>query len=248
MQIRKTFCSVAETIASFDLVVAVLHTKSDLDQRGKFVSQRKAFADLRTVAAHVGLAPCSVSAVLNGTQASLAIPQHTKDRVLRAAAELNYRPNLSARSLRTKRSHLVAVVSDNFGRPAVGHMISRLESLFRQRGYLLALGTISHQSEWLGLSAQLRQRGIEGVVAVGVRAPRELQLPTVTVHLGTGRIPDAVINDSEFLAELADSTVEAILSKIEVKQGPRTTSVVPGRSNAAYGAIGRRPANAPSFA
>ena len=53
---------------------------------------------LKTVAERVGLAPCSVSAILNNTEASRAIPQRTKDRVYRAASELNYRPNYWARS------------------------------------------------------------------------------------------------------------------------------------------------------
>ena len=44
---------------------------------------------LRTVADRVGLAPCSVSAILNNSAAALSIPQHTKERVLRAAAFLN---------------------------------------------------------------------------------------------------------------------------------------------------------------
>ncbi len=67
------------------------------------MSEKKSAVNLRTVAARVGLAPCSVSAVLNSTPASFSIPQHTKDRVFRAAAELNYQPNFSARSLRTKQ-------------------------------------------------------------------------------------------------------------------------------------------------
>lgn len=189
------------------------------------MSQQKRFANLRTVAKHVGLAPCSVSAVLNQTPASLAIPQHTKDRVFRAAAELNYSPNLSARSLRTKRSHIVAVVSNAFGRPEVGEMISSLELGFRRRGYLLALGTLADPSEWPALSAQLRQRGIEGVVAVGVRLPRELRLPSVTVQLGTGQLSETA-NDSEWLADLAESAVQAVLSKIETNTGSRTTRIV----------------------
>jgi DNA-binding LacI/PurR family transcriptional regulator len=66
---------------------------------------------LRTVAESVGLAPCSVSAILNNSAAGMSIPQHTKDRVLRAANQLNYRPNYSARSLRSKRTYTVALLA-----------------------------------------------------------------------------------------------------------------------------------------
>jgi len=63
--------------------------------------QERITVTLRTVAEKVGLAPCSVSAVLNNSPAAAAIPQRTKNRILRAARQLNYRPNFSARSLRT---------------------------------------------------------------------------------------------------------------------------------------------------
>ncbi len=70
---------------------------------------------LRTVAEYVGLAPCSVSAVLNNSAAGMSIPQQTKDRVWRAARRLNYRPNYSARALRTRRTYTVAMLMPDIG-------------------------------------------------------------------------------------------------------------------------------------
>jgi DNA-binding LacI/PurR family transcriptional regulator len=59
---------------------------------------------LKIVADYVGLAAGTVSAVLNDTAAARAIPQRTKDRVLQAAAKLNYHPNPVARALRVNRT------------------------------------------------------------------------------------------------------------------------------------------------
>jgi hypothetical protein len=200
------------------------------------VSDKKTVVTLRTVADRVGLAPCSVSAVLNGTPASMAIPQPTRDRVFRAAAELNYQPNFSARSLRTKRTHIVAVVSNDFGQSAVGQVVAAMERTLRRRGYLLALGAIDRPSEWASLSAQLHQRGIEGVVAVGASLPRELELPSVSVHFGDLNLQQPMAADSgSRLSELGESAAEAILSKIEnptvptaaAKAAPRRTRIFP---------------------
>jgi len=55
---------------------------------------------LRTIAERVGLTPGTISAVLNNTRAAERIPQHTRDRVIAAAKELNYSPNPLARALR----------------------------------------------------------------------------------------------------------------------------------------------------
>jgi transcriptional regulator with XRE-family HTH domain len=200
------------------------------------VSDKKNVVTLRTVADRVGLAPCSVSAVLNGTPASFAIPQPTKDRVFRAAAELNYQPNFSARSLRTKRTHIVAIVSNDFGRGAVGQVVAAMERALRRRGYLLTLGAIDRPSEWASLSAQLHQRGIEGVVSVGASLPRELELPSVSVHFGDLNLEEPMtLGAATGLSELGKSAAETILSKIETvtitnntaKATPRRTRLFP---------------------
>lgn len=171
---------------------------------------------LRTVAERVGLAPCSVSAVLNNAPASLAIPQHTKDRIFRAAAQLNYRPNYSARSLRTRRTHMVAVVSPDFGCAPVARVVAGMERILRSRGYLLVLGAFEGASEWKGTAADLQQRGIEGVLAVGASLPREVALPVVTVDLEYVALREPLTEHvCAWLTELGESAVEALLSKIE---------------------------------
>ena len=89
------------------------------------MSPRKQTApNLRAVAERVGLAPCSVSSVLNNAPAARAIPQSTKERIFQAAAELNYRPNFWARSLRTKRTRMVAAITPDFGYPAAARVIA----------------------------------------------------------------------------------------------------------------------------
>jgi DNA-binding LacI/PurR family transcriptional regulator len=130
------------------------------------VSDKKAVVSLRTVAERVGLAPCSVSAVLNNTPASWAIPQRTKERVFRAAGKLNYRPNLWARSLRTKRTRLVAAITSDIGRAPVARVVAGVQSFLQRRGYMLALGAFDCASEWNTIPVQLQQRGIEGVIAI----------------------------------------------------------------------------------
>ena len=59
---------------------------------------------LRTIAEHVGLTPGTISAVLNNTRAADRIPQHTRDRIVAAAREMNYSPNPLARALRGSKS------------------------------------------------------------------------------------------------------------------------------------------------
>lgn len=183
--------------------------------------EKQKAVSLRTVADRVGLAPCSVSAVLNNTPASWAIPQRTKDRVFRAAAQLNYRPNFYARSLRTKRTHMVAVVSADFGRTAIARVVAGVERELRRRGYLLVLATFDNVSEWSTLSGDLQQRGTEGMIVVGSSLPGESSLPIVFVDPGYASLHEPVGEREMFsLSQLAESAVQAMIAKIEAKVGP----------------------------
>jgi DNA-binding LacI/PurR family transcriptional regulator len=58
---------------------------------------------LKQLAEYLGLNPATVSVVLNEVPGR-SIPQTTRDRIKAAAKQLNYQPNLLARSLRSRRT------------------------------------------------------------------------------------------------------------------------------------------------
>jgi hypothetical protein len=184
---------------------------------------RKPVANLRTVAKRVGLAPCSVSAVLNNTTASHSIPQSTKDRIFRAVAELNYRPNLWARSLRTKRTRMVAAVTPDFGRGAVARVVAGMQRRLQRRGYLLALTSLDTAPN---VAVQLQQRGIEGVIAIDATLPRQLELPVASVDLSYMLSLEPLTDGMQaWLSELGESAAETIIRQIERQSVSRRVKV-----------------------
>lgn len=64
------------------------------------------------VARLAGVSQTTVSFILNDTPGS-NIPQETRDRVLAAVVELGYRPNVSARNLRTQSTNLIGYGFDD---------------------------------------------------------------------------------------------------------------------------------------
>jgi LacI family transcriptional regulator len=66
---------------------------------------------MNAVARLAGVSQTTVSLVINNVQ-SANIPSETRQRVLAAVSELNYRPNMVARTLRTQRSALIGLISD----------------------------------------------------------------------------------------------------------------------------------------
>ncbi len=187
--------------------------------------EKKSVANLKTVADRVGLAPCSVSAVLNNTLAARAIPQSTKERVFRAAAELNYRPNLWARSLRTKRTRMIAAVASDFGRAPVAQVVAGVQARLQRMGYLLALGSIG-VSDSGQFCMQLQQRGMEGIIAIDAVVPRSLELPTALVELGYGA-PSAPLTQTAraWLAGVGESAAETIVEQIEKPGSVHTRTI-----------------------
>jgi LacI family transcriptional regulator len=69
---------------------------------------------LRDVARHAGLASSTISRYLNG---GLHLPPQTRNRVRAAIAELNYHPNVLARSLQSGRSHILGLIVPDLANP-----------------------------------------------------------------------------------------------------------------------------------
>ena len=183
----------------------------------------KKAVNLKMVAASVGLAPCSVSAILNDTEAARAIPQKTKDRVYRAATELNYRPNIMARSLRTKRTRMVAVVAPGLGRSSVAHVVAAVQRRLHQSGYVLVLATCDG-GDPRHLCAQFQQRGIEGIISIDANVPAQMNMPVTSVDLSRSATP---VSDQTqvWLPELGDAAAETIMRQIENEGSSRRLQI-----------------------
>jgi DNA-binding LacI/PurR family transcriptional regulator len=137
---------------------------------------------LRQVAEHVGLAPGTVSAVLNNAPSARAIPERTRKRIHAAARELNYRPNFLARSLRKKRTYTVGLIVQEIGDAYGSLVISGIEAYLRQHNYFFLTVIHRHDASMLREYSQLLlERGVEGFITVDTSLQEALPLPTVSV-------------------------------------------------------------------
>ncbi|HYK49177.1 MAG TPA: LacI family DNA-binding transcriptional regulator [Terriglobales bacterium] len=137
---------------------------------------------LRAVADHVGLAPGTVSAVLNNAPSARSIPEHTRQRIRLAAQELKYRPNFLARSLRKKRTYTVGLILEEIGDAYGSMIISGVEGYLRQHNYFFLTVIHRHNLDMLRDYTQLLlERGVEGFVTVDTSLQEPPLLPTVCV-------------------------------------------------------------------
>src|SRR5437899_5331599 len=122
---------------------------------------------LEMVAQRVGLTKGTCSAVLNKSAASRSVPPRTQERILTAARELDYRPSFHARNLRTKRTYMIGVVTQEIGDFYSSPIIRGVERYLRQRGYFFLTVAHRHDPKLLdNYSHLLLDRGVEGFITV----------------------------------------------------------------------------------
>jgi DNA-binding LacI/PurR family transcriptional regulator len=182
---------------------------------------------LKAVAHLVGLTPSTVSAVLNNSVASQAFPQRTKDRVLAAARELNYRPNFFARSLRVKRTYTIGVITEEIGDAYGSTVIGGIERYLRQHGFFFLTVAHRHDPKLLETySHLLLERGVEGFITVDTSITQPPPLPTVAVA-GHKRVKGVtnIILDHHTAAHLAlKHLTEMGHKEIAFMKGPASSS------------------------
>jgi DNA-binding LacI/PurR family transcriptional regulator len=137
---------------------------------------------LKTIAQHLQLTPGTVSAALNNSAAARSIPEHTKQRILTAARELNYRPNFFARSLRLRRTYTIGVIAEEIGDAYGSMIISGIEQHLRQHNFFFLTVIHRHDKKLLQTYSQMLQsRGVEGFITVDTSITEQPALPTVAV-------------------------------------------------------------------
>src|SRR5664279_6465442 len=137
---------------------------------------------LKELAKHLGLTKGTVSAVLNDSPYAKAIPQHTKDRIIAAAKELNYHPNLFARSLRKKRTFTVGVIAAEIGDAYGSVVIGGIEAALSERKYFFVTVVHHHDPELLRqYSDILLARGVEGFITIDTTVGQPPRVPAIVI-------------------------------------------------------------------
>jgi DNA-binding LacI/PurR family transcriptional regulator len=98
------------------------------------------------IAARLGLAPTTVSHVLAGRGDRVRIKADTQRRVLDAARELGYRPNASARAMRTGRFGSAAVIQPLRNVYLPSHLILGLAEELERHGMHLSVAQIPDET------------------------------------------------------------------------------------------------------
>jgi LacI family transcriptional regulator len=164
---------------------------------------------IRDVAKASGFSSTTVSIVLNNAPLARYIPQITKKKIEVAAKRLGYRPNLFARSLRSKRSHTVGVMVFDMTDPYCTLILRGIENSLFQAGYLPILTDVHNErSRFERYLEMMLDRRIEGLVVLANWLFLDIDL---LADLEKSAIPTALIG-----RELRTDNVSSVIVDNEV--------------------------------
>jgi DNA-binding LacI/PurR family transcriptional regulator len=191
------------------------------------VAERRT-AVMMDVARLAGVSHQTVSRVLNDHP---SVRAQTRDRVLEAMRELDYRPNSAARTLVTKRSKTLGLVSFDTTLIGPASMVYGIEAAARRSGYFVSIASVQSldRKSVFDAVSRLREQFVEGIIAIvpqdaAFEALTEVpaDIPLVGVGLGESSEVPLVGLDNRAGARLV---VEHLLglghTKIHHVSGPR---------------------------
>ena len=160
---------------------------------------------IRDVAGESGFSITTVSMVLNAGPASSRISPRTRSRIWKVAQRLGYRPNLYARSLRSRRSHTLGVVVFDLTDPYCTQILRGIQNHIRPAGLFPVVTDLQDDgSQFQTCLDMLLGRRVEGIIAIA----------------------NPLYLDSKLLSEFAERHIPAVVIGRELANVPISSVVV----------------------
>jgi len=184
---------------------------------------------LKDIAEELGLSVVTVSKVLRNHP---DIGEETRERVLKRIRELDYQPNLLARSLVTGRSYLIGLVVPGLLHPFFAEIARALSTVITERGYSLLLSSSEEDPALESREIQqLIARRLDALVIATAGAER-----SVFERLGNNRIPFVLIDreipgfPANFVG-IDDEAAGRMATEHLIQVGGRRIAHIRGRKN-----------------
>ena len=141
---------------------------------------------IRDVAKYAGVSPSTVSRALSGVA---FVEPETKEKVMKAVSDLNYKPNLAARSLKKGGSKLIGLIIPDIMNPYYPEVVKYMEACATKAGYSLilcdALGDVKKEKEYF---KTLKYLFVDGILYIASTEDVEHVKPYI------GEIPMVIVN------------------------------------------------------
>jgi LacI family transcriptional regulator len=185
--------------------------------------------NLEDIAQASGFSIATVSRVL--THTNYPVKAAVREKIVQIAAEMGYKPNLSARSLRTERTNTIGILVDDLLSPFTPSVVRGIQDCLKQHDFL----SLIVNSDWdpeqeRSAIDTLVNRPVDGIIFVEFshltphEALERANKPGMFVHRLFGiQIKNSVVPDDRYGAGLAiDHLVSLGHRKIAYINGPES--------------------------
>lgn len=132
---------------------------------------------LKDIASKVGVSASLVSYVLNNKDKENRVSKETADKIRKAAKELNYFPNLNARSLKTNISHTIGLIVADISNPFFSNLARTIEDEAYAHNYTVIFGSSDeNQDKFIKVLDFLSTRQVDGFIVASPEESRDVIL------------------------------------------------------------------------
>ena len=190
----------------------------------------------------------SQSAVSRAYRPGLSVSAKAKDKVMKAAKKLGYKPNAIARMLITQRSGMVAVIISSMSNLIYPELLSRLTHHLSERDVKVLLFTLDSSEQLDDLLEQIWTYQVDGVIALAAHfdyadiAPfEEHDIPFVLYNrqVFDHGVNSVSVDHEQGIKQLVDLLIEAGHQEFLVLSGPEDSDVANVRREIALSNLAR---------
>lgn len=180
------------------------------------------------------VAGVSQSAVSRAFRPGLSVSEKTRDKVMKAAKKLGYKPNAIARMLITQRSGMVAVIISSISNLVYPELLSRITDQLSSRGVRVLLFTLDNSDQLDELLEQIWTFQVDGVIALtahfdyrNIARFEEQDIPVVLYNRQVSNHPvnTVCVDHDQGIRQLVDLLVSAGSKRFLVLSGPIDSEV-----------------------
>lgn len=122
-------------------------------------------SSITDIANALNISPTTISFILNGKARENRISAELIKKVEKYVAEVGYKPNSLARSLRTGKSNIIGLMVESISNPFFATIARRIEELAYKNGYMIIYSSTDNDTvKTKELIQMFRERHIDGYI------------------------------------------------------------------------------------
>ncbi len=184
-----------------------------------------------SVAKDLGLAPSTVSKVINNTG---SISEETRNRVLDYVNEIGFVPNSSARILKSRRSYLIGLIYSDISLEGLEHpffagILQSFNNTLQEKGYETAFAATKIGNRSLSYLEWCRNKQVDGVLIVSGNINNKMikelvksEIPCVSTDILMDKLTTIISNNDQGMEMIMNYALKSY-KNIYYVSGPHTS-------------------------